>query len=244
MPNSKLVSSLKLNKARRNVTSQNGEDGVIAEIFQAIGTSNKWCCEFGAWDGKHLSNTYSLIDQDEWSAVLIEGDPTKGQDLKRAFKTNPRVHPVIAFVRDKGEYSLDRILAKTNIPQDFDLLSVDIDNTDYLVWSALERYQPRVVVVEINSSIPLGVEKLPAADSKPEMCGSSFTSMVALGKRKGYELALHTGNCIFVRRELASKLDIDTERPEELFDDTWVNAKNNSFLQKAARRISRFATGA
>ncbi|CAN0123266.1 unnamed protein product [Heterosigma akashiwo] len=38
-------------------------------------TMNKWCVEFGAWDGKHLSNTWSLINEHGWSSVQIEGDP-------------------------------------------------------------------------------------------------------------------------------------------------------------------------
>jgi hypothetical protein len=35
----------------RNVTSQYGEDGIIARIFELIGARSKWCVEFGASDG-------------------------------------------------------------------------------------------------------------------------------------------------------------------------------------------------
>ena len=40
-----------LDVVRRNVTSQAGEDGLIQRIFSMIGAANKWCVEFGAWDG-------------------------------------------------------------------------------------------------------------------------------------------------------------------------------------------------
>nr|VFK13689.1 MAG: hypothetical protein BECKLPF1236A_GA0070988_100933 [Candidatus Kentron sp. LPFa]VFK29801.1 MAG: hypothetical protein BECKLPF1236C_GA0070990_100959 [Candidatus Kentron sp. LPFa] len=40
-----------------NVTSQTGEDGVIEKIFEIIEPTNRWCIEFGAWDGKKFRNT-------------------------------------------------------------------------------------------------------------------------------------------------------------------------------------------
>ena len=47
---------------KKNIFSQNGEDGIIEEIFKRLNdVSDKKCCEFGAWDGKHLSNTCNLI---------------------------------------------------------------------------------------------------------------------------------------------------------------------------------------
>ncbi|MGP1283786.1 MAG: hypothetical protein ACTS1X_12490 [Parasphingopyxis sp.] len=36
---------------RRNIYSQGGEDQIIAELFEIMGIENRWCVEFGAWDG-------------------------------------------------------------------------------------------------------------------------------------------------------------------------------------------------
>jgi hypothetical protein len=55
--------------------SQFGEDGIIAECLSrisAVAPLNKWCVEFGAWDGVHLSNTCRLIREEGYSAVLVE----------------------------------------------------------------------------------------------------------------------------------------------------------------------------
>ena len=41
---------------RRNVYSQNGEDGVIAEIIRRVGLEPSWTCDVGAWDGRYGSN--------------------------------------------------------------------------------------------------------------------------------------------------------------------------------------------
>jgi len=70
--------STHLGTRARNVTSQYGEDGIIARIFELIGTRNKWCVEFGASDGQYLSNTWDLINNHGWSAVLAEGNEERG----------------------------------------------------------------------------------------------------------------------------------------------------------------------
>ena len=95
------MSSEWLNERRSTVTSQNGEDGVLAAIFEKIGTANKWCCEFGAWDGVHLSNTNTLI-QNGWSSVQIEGDISKFVDLTRNFHSFRKVTKVYAQVTPEG----------------------------------------------------------------------------------------------------------------------------------------------
>ena len=59
--------------------------------------------------------------------------------------------------------------------------------------------------------------------------------MVELGKDKGYELAIHTGNCVFVERELAGVLDIDVENWQELFDVSWIGWKDETVVQSFRR---------
>ena len=54
--------------------SQWGEEGVILEILKRleINPQNKWMCEFGAWDGKHLSNTFNLIKINNLKLYLLK----------------------------------------------------------------------------------------------------------------------------------------------------------------------------
>jgi hypothetical protein len=57
------------------------------------------------------------------------------------------------MVAYEGEGILDTILDQTDIPIDFDILSIDIDSYDFQVWKSVQTYSPKFVIIEINSSI-------------------------------------------------------------------------------------------
>ena len=191
-----------------NVHSQAGEDGILGKVLEVIGAPTRWCVEFGAWDGKYLSNTYNLIANHGFSAVMIEGSTKRYQDLAAAFKDNPRVIALNAFVGFTAADGLDTILARTPIPVDFEVLSIDIDGNDYHVWNAVTRYRPRVVVIEYNPTVPNAVDFVQPADMKVNQ-GASLSAQARLGKSKGYELVAVTDhNCILVRAELFAAFDI------------------------------------
>ena len=218
-PNTAEKPSMLLNRFGRSVTSQGGEDGIIEKILEVIGTSNRWCVEFGSWDGKHLSNTYNLIANKNYSAVLIEGDPKRYEILKANFKSNPKVIPIQAFVGFTPEDCLDRMLEKTAIPYDFDLLSIDIDGNDYHVWRAVKKYTPKVVVIEFNPTIPPTVEFVQPGDMNITQ-GSGLLSMTKLAQSMGYELAaVESANAFYVRKAYFSLLGIEDNTVNTLWTD-------------------------
>ena len=71
-------------KFRYNHYSQNVEDGIIVELIKRLNLNELEVCEFGAWDGIHLSNTFNLIKNHNARAVLIEGDDKKFPILSTA----------------------------------------------------------------------------------------------------------------------------------------------------------------
>lgn len=181
-----------------NETSQHGEDGIVARILETIGRLDNWCVEFGSWDGMVCSNTYSLITKKNYSAVLIEGEKGRYKDLVRNFRENKKVICLNKFVGFDADNSLDAILADTPIPQNFDLLSIDIDGNDYHVWDAFCRYKPKVVIIEFNPTIPKVVDFVQPRDMSVGQ-GSSILSINKLAVSKGYELVACTQcNGIFV----------------------------------------------
>jgi hypothetical protein len=212
-----------LSAYQRNVYSQLGEDGIIEEILNRISgaiPSSNWCVEFGAWDGMHLSNTYNLIKNKGFKGVLIEGDPSKHELLCRNIPS-PDVVKVCAFVSFAGESTLERILERTPIPHDFDVLSIDIDGCDYFILESLDRFKARVVCIEYNSTIPNEVEFVQPKDFSIKQ-GASARSVVQLAESKGYALVAATPcNLIFVRADLKGVvIGAASPRLSDLRDDT------------------------
>ena len=222
-----------LKEYKKNFFSQNGEDGVLLEILNRLNLlhkKNNWCCEFGAWDGKHGSNTFNLIKKYNFNAVYIEGDKKKFSLLKKLKKKYLRIVCFNKYISQKKNSPnlLDKILLKTKIKKNFEILSIDIDSYDLAVWDSVKKYKPIIVIIEINSGLKPGVYQT-HTESKQ---GNSFSSTLKLAKKKGYNLVTHTGNCIFIKKNLSKKIhlpDLLIKYPNKLFDYSWLNKKENFF---------------
>lgn len=207
-------------KHRLNVYSHTGEDGVVQKILDILPNNDKWCAEFGAWDGLGLSNTRNLILNKGYSAVLIEADKRRFAQLQKNYAQNKNVITINQFVGWKGDDNLDHILKMmTPIPHDFDFLSIDIDGNDYYVWKAMSQYKPKVICIEFNPTIPTEVRFIQAEDPQVNQ-GSSLLSLVELGKEIGYELvSVLPFNAFFVRSEYYHLFEISDNSPAILRTD-------------------------
>jgi hypothetical protein len=181
-------------KYEHNVSSQFGEDGVIAEIFRRIGNGNRFCVEFGAWDGKHFSNTWDLWHNHGWRAVLIEGDPTKFAVLQTAIEAFPNVMSMNKYVTGSGENCLDKLLMTTDAPKQFDLLSVDIDSDDYYILEGLNAFEPRLLLIEYNPTVPPHIHLV---QKEGEYFGASALALFELARKKNYHLVHMTETNMF-----------------------------------------------
>lgn len=192
---------MNLSRFANNVTSQYGEDGILAEIIRILGDNiPQYCVEFGAWDGRHLSNTWSLVADRGWGVCYLESDHARFQDLIKLHKHNPRVTAINAFVTDSSrpETSLHVLLEQSNIPKKIGILSIDIDGNDYNVWRDFNGFDVDVVVIEYNYTIPPEVEYID--DGGKAFMGSSASALNRLARSKGYSLVACTNaNCIFVK---------------------------------------------
>ena len=171
-----------LRSHERQVHSQGGEDGVLAHLFACVGTTNRHFVEFGAWDGRNLSNTAHLRLGSGWQGLLMDGDPERVSDVVCE-----------EFVTAEN---IQALFAKHAVPRAFDLLSIDIDGNEYWVWKALREWRPRVVVIEYNVFFGIDVSKTMPYDAahrwdKTMFHGASLAALRKLGREKGYTL-LHT----------------------------------------------------
>jgi glycosyltransferase involved in cell wall biosynthesis len=186
--------------------SQNGEDGVLAEILTRIGAENRFFVEFGIESGREGTCVY-LADVAGWNGLFIEADPDMHRGLSDRYAANDRVQTVHALVTPAN---VEQLFADAGVPESLDVLSIDVDGSDYWIWDALHAYRPRVVVIEYNSALPADARLAQPRDhgrwEGTDFQGASLGAMVRLGTQKGYRL-VHTEtsgvNAFFVRNELA-----------------------------------------
>jgi hypothetical protein len=202
------ISSFFLQYAK-DITSQNGEDGIIEKLFELLSSNldeskrSLFCCDIGAWNGKHLSNTYSILNEKNWSGLLIEADTLRYQELKELYLNREDILTLNSLVSFDGENSLSSILQKNNI-KEIDFLTIDIDGNDYHIWKSLDNttYKPLVVCIEFNPTIPNNVLYIQEPNMKIQH-GSSLLALTELGSSLGYSLIATTiYNSFFVRDDL------------------------------------------
>jgi hypothetical protein len=201
-----------LSAAELRVFSQNGEDGVLAEIFSKIGTTNQFFVEFGVQDGLEC-NTRLLMEVLGWSGVYFEPDGNSFSRLSERLQNRDDVATFREFVTPDN---VNTLFAQAAVPVELDLLSIDIDGQDYWVWEALDGFRPRVVVIEYNTALPVEprvVETKGAVQDRStafNFVGASLGAMQDLGRRRGYTLVhaeLAGVNLFFVRDDLAAPFE-------------------------------------
>jgi hypothetical protein len=185
------------------VNSQNGEDGMIREIFRRIGTTDRVFAEVGIGDGRE-NNTAFLLAQD-WTGFWIDGHDAF---LKKIGQLPPGcLKSRVAFVTRENIAALFR---EMGVPREFDLLSLDIDQNTYYAWEGLADFRPRVVVVEYNAALPADLDWKVRYDSE-KVCdetintGASLKAFEILGRQFGYSLVgcdIIGVNAFFVRADL------------------------------------------
>lgn len=201
-------SSGRLNYAEFQVYSQNGEDGIINEIFSRIGTTNKFFVEFGVGDGLTNNTAYLLLK--EWRGLWIEASKRSIEKIKNTheiFMKSKHLTLCQSFVTVEN---IERLLGQNNVPKEIDLISIDIDSNDLWIWKSIEEFSPRVVVIEYNAKIPPNHSWTVKYDDsrvwKQDMfMGASLKALEELGEEKGYKLVccdFNGVNAFFVRKDL------------------------------------------
>jgi hypothetical protein len=219
------------------VFSQNGEDGVLAELLRRTGIGGGGFVEFGAGDGGE-GNTVFLAQVMGWPGVYLEPDPDAYAALERRYRANRGVRTLQAAVTVEN---VEALFAQAGVPEEPDVLSIDVDGNDYWIWRAIRR-RPRIVVIEYNGALDPLEERVARYDPERRWdhtagYGASLAALERLGAEKGYRLA-HTElagvNAFFVRSDLGAALPeavprravnhalMGLEHPAPRHDPEWV----------------------
>ena len=208
-----------------NVYSQHGEDGIIDCIRSLIGKENLnyKCCEFGAWDGVHFSNTFNLIKNKSYDAILIESNKKKFKQLRQNIpaKNIIKLNQKVGFEKSSN---LDFILREHGYPIDIDFVSIDIDGNDYHIFDDLKEFIPKIICIEYNTTMSNSLLFVQKKDQNISH-GSSIRSLVNLALKKKYHLVTCTPtNVFFIHENYKQKvigdgnISIDHVRKERLVE--------------------------
>jgi hypothetical protein len=198
----------RLNRHEYQVHSQHGEDGSIAEIFRRIGVKDRTFVEVGVGDGLENNTAYLLFQG--WKGCWVEG----GAESSRAIRDNlgrrlsdGSLKLIEMFVTMEN---IAPALKSAGVPDEIDLMSLDIDRNTFYIWSALSHIRARVVVVEYNPKFPPSIDWKIKYDAEKWWdgtfyYGASLKAYEVLGRQLGYRLVgcdFSGTNAFFVREDL------------------------------------------
>ncbi len=205
--------------------SQCDEDGIIAEIFKRIGTTNKVAIEIGCGNGLENNTHYLLLNS--WKAVWIDGAKSNVHFIRHELGTgyDSLLDVTCAIVtRENVQEIVTTGLSKIH-ETSADLLSIDIDGNDVHVLSGLrlEEINPRVIIMEYNPTFrpPLDITvpyDLKHAWDFDMYHGASLQTLYNHLSPRGYALVgcnISGYNAFFVKRSILSNLPDLT--PEEAY---------------------------
>ena len=211
-----------LDNFKKNIYSQHGEDGIIEEIFYRLKdlVDNQYC-EFGAWDGIHLSNVHALIKKKNSKALLIEPDKKKFIELCKN-NPSPSIIKLNTFVGLKEKNKIDTLLKQNDFNINFDFLSIDVDSIDYYIFESLSMYKPKLICIEYNPTIPNDVYFVQKDFSSNQ--GASALSLIKLANSKNYHLVCTTEtNLFFIHANYKKQVIGDKDlKLNDLIDDSKI----------------------
>ncbi|MCU0343784.1 MAG: hypothetical protein MUF28_08185 [Ignavibacterium sp.] len=213
--NEKYIKSKRITHFHKSVFTQNGEDGIIEEIFNRIGVTNRYFVEFGVHGVK---NNSTLLLIKNWTGLWIGGSELSKQFISDKFKFLLDKRKLTFSHRWITRENIEEILKETSVPKEFDFLSIDLDGNDYWIWDAIKNYSPRAVCIEYNATFPASLAWVMTYNGKhswdqSSYFGASLKSLELLGRQKGYELIgcdFAGCNAFFIRND--QNLDL-FERP-------------------------------
>lgn len=129
--------------------SQNGEDGIIDYLCEHLVQPNRYFIEIGASNGLE-NNTSWLAMGRRYSGLMIDGDASKIAESEQTFK---RLNWSLEFACLMVTRQTVRDIARMALLRNPDVLSLDIDSTDYYIAAALldAGFRPRIFAAEYNS---------------------------------------------------------------------------------------------
>jgi len=206
------------------IYSQSDEDGIIREIFNRIGTTNKTFIEFGIGNGLE-NNSIALLFED-WQGLWIDASTKNIKKIRKYYDQiigNKQLQVVESFITKDN---INNLISDKIKSDEVDLLSVDIDGNDYHVLNAITCISPRVLVVEYNAKFSPPIMYCMDYNEthswqKDDCFGVSLKFLEVKLDLKGYYLVgcnLSGANAFFVRKDLVADRFLEPFTAEQHYE--------------------------
>lgn len=199
-----------INRFEFRVFSQHREDGIIENIINLAGISNKTCVEFGF--GPSQCNCLNLVINHGFRGLFLDGNASKTRELESYFQKSG--YPASAVEVFLNTDNINQAIRDAGFTGKTGVLSIDVDGNDYWLWQALTAVSADLAVIEYNASF--GRNRKITVPYEPDFVryekhdsgfyhGASLAALAVLGREKGYSLigCDSTGvNAFFLKDEL------------------------------------------
>ena len=204
----------------RKVYSQCDEDGIIEEIFNRIGTTDKTFIEIGCGQGLENNTHYLLLKG--WKGVWIDGSNENIRFIKNQLGYRGDKNKKLSITQTYVDRDNINQILKENLVQiahegnTVDFLSMDIDGNDLEVLRHINAVNPRVICVEYNAKFPPSLCETINYDPAhrwqgDDYQGSSLAAIHLVMESHGYTLvscSIAGTNAFFVRNEDIGPINI------------------------------------
>jgi hypothetical protein len=196
------INELAAKQFGRGAYSQSYQDKLLDFIFANIGTANPtpFCVEFGfnssSLTGGSGVNVASLILNDNWKSLLLDGDNECPEiNLHKHYLTPSNICDIFK------EYG---------VPKQPEYVSIDVDSTDLWLFDALlKEYRAMVFSVEYNAHYPLDAAITFPNDLNEKWegdrgYGASLKALTIVAEKHGYSLlwVVPGLDAFFIRNDL------------------------------------------
>lgn len=250
-----------------NIFSQFGEDGIIEKIFEIIGVNSAKCIEIINQDRFYQSNTANLSANQKWNAILVLTDVKKHHYDKNILDLfNP--DSIFQITHNDTKVNINQIesllLNKGIYISDIDLLSINENTVNHLIFENMSRLKPRVIICKYNTALPPKEDNCP--DCKNPLITQSPSTLKNIANNNNYELiSIGYHHCFFVTISEFEKFkgyethfeNICVDRyidqngfwvgqavdQEHVYDDQLANAIANFLLKENTSTVVDFGCG-
>ena len=100
-----------------------------------------------------MENNTAYLLAKNWRGAWVEGNPKSIAAIRKTFAEQLSSGQLLLWPHMITPAAAESALNNLAIPEEPDLLSLDVDYNTHWVWQAIVNWRPRVVVIEYSTAV-------------------------------------------------------------------------------------------